>query len=280
MTSPKNDQGLHPQDSARHGTKLTVACAPGAREAVAFDSTLAALPRSFAPATDVEHADVVVIDGASGWTDRLPQGGSAHVVIVVEPGMPVLARLPLPVVADRAYAGNPVVETLSAPIDGVGVHALLELRATVPVADGPDSGLLPLLALARAATGRGVVSAHVTLRTARTLVAQGALDGGRPVLIHVVATNAERPEAVLRVVDASTSLTVSLPSSVAARPAIVTVSSPAGATQWPTVWETSHRAAWQRARDVVDGRRQGDALADIHADAETAQRLLSQHSDH
>lgn len=248
---------------------------------------------------DTTRADVVVIDGAPGWASHVADLEAARVVIVVEPEMPLLAdafgrpaedssrdgtdaspvaeshmSLPIPVVADRAYAGNPAVAGLAPAIGASSVRSLLELRATVPVDDGPAAALLPLLALARTASGRGVASAHVTLRTARTLVVQGALADGRPVLIHVIASNAVPPEALLRIVDASTSVTASLPSPVAARPAIVTVSAPDGAVRLPTIWQTSHRAAWQRARDVADGEQQGDSLADIRDDAELAARLL------
>ena len=103
---------------------------------------------------------------------------------------------------------------------------------------------------------------------------QGGLADGRPVLVTTTVTDAVPESATIRIVDAHTVFEAWLPAAGAARPALVVVTGPHGATRLPTLWETSHRAALRRARDILRGEGTGDDLTAFVSDAALVQRLL------
>jgi hypothetical protein len=67
---------------------------------------------------------------------------------------------------------------------------------------------------------------------------------------------------------------LTLPDPSNARPAVLVHTTSTGATTTPTIWETSHRAAWRRLHAAVTGARLTNDLADLRADLMIAGQAL------
>ena len=68
---------------------------------------------------------------------------------------------------------------------------------------------------------------------------------------------------------------LTLPDPGTARPAVLVNTTSTGATTTPTIWETSHRAAWRRLHATVSGARLTNDLADLRADLILTGQILS-----
>lgn len=245
------------------------ATAPGAA------TTIASLPLSFAQTT--ARPDVVLIDGSEDWLEQVCSGAraGARAAVVIEPTTFQSGRsAPIPVVVDTAYAGNPSISAIRQHVSAVETGALLEVRAIMPTTVSAEQALRSLLSVIRATTDEVLVVPAVPINTAHGFTVQGTLSDGREALITLTKTNALPERVTVRVVGARTTVEAAIPAASVARPAVITVSEPDGAIQLPTLWETSHRAALRRVREVLVGADVGDDLSVFAADAELAHQLL------
>jgi len=257
---------------------LTVGLAELTDDAHRIDVTLASLPISFASVDVADTVDVAIIDGNEGWPARVEDAFAegARVVVLIEPASgESIGHSPGPVIVDRVYAGNPAVAALSGVLADFSPSALLEIRATVATGAEMRSRLCGLLALSRASTNEELVDAEVVAHSLGGLVIRARQANGRPVLLTITVTDAV-PEAVsLRVIGTAAAVEATIPAANAARPALVTVSDGHGRRQLPTLYETSHRAALRRARDIVRSGAGGDDLKAVGADGALAGRLMN-----
>ncbi|GAB3397753.1 hypothetical protein GCM10027568_33820 [Humibacter soli] len=261
---------------------LTVGLAELTDGAHRTDVTLASLPISFESVDLADTVDVVIVDGNDGWAVRVEDAFArgARVVVLIEPTSgESIGHNPGPVIVDRVYAGNPAVAGLPGVLADLSPSALLEIRATVKVGAHLGASLHGLLALARTSTNAELIDAQVVARSRGGLVVRGRQANGRPVLLTVTVTDAVPEGVSLRVIDAHAAVEAEIPSASTARPAIVTVADEFGRRQLPTLYETSHRAALRRARDVIHRIGNGDDLSAVCADATLADRLINSTTD-
>ena len=241
-------------------------------------ATLASLPLSFT--TTHSRAEVVLIDGAEGWPERVADAAreGARVVVVLEPTAPGDHEpVAIPTILDQPYAGNPALPAIAENVALADVAGLLEIRAIASVGSSRETVLRSLLSLLRAAAGRQLEGGEAVVTASDGLIVRGSLGDGRPVLITSTVTDALPECATIRLVAARSTFEATLPTANAARPARVVRFDENGARRWPELWETSHRVAVRRARDLLRGDTddRGDDLAEFAADAELAHRLLT-----
>lgn len=233
-------------------------------------ATLASLPLSFAAATEL--AELVVVDGGEGWSERIAAAGPVRAAIVVEPratGDPG----GVPIVIDRSLAGNPVMPAIAARLADIDTAALLEVRISAGVDAELRDILTEAIALSRAVTGSALAELRSLDRGHRGATLRGRDASGRPVLLSVTLSDSVVPSARVRAIAQERSLDAHLPARGAARPARLTVSGPEGAMLLPTLYETAHRAAWRRTLRVLRGEEPGDQADDIRADLELVDSL-------
>lgn len=254
---------------------LTVLVQDGAADPGDIPAVLASLPESLRPFGDgPEPADLVAVAGGPGWTARSVEALADGVrgVLVIDPVSEDVTRLrddarrySVPVVVARPYAGNPAIAVVAPYFAGAEWPELLEARLVVPVGADLAHALLDQLALVTAAAG-ALERVRTLVWTGHGYVLHGDRAGGRRAVLTAVATSAVPPSAALRQLGAAGAVRLEVPAPLSARPALATVTRPDGRTLLPTLWETSHRAAWRRLRDLVAAVEQATDLSDLDRD--------------
>lgn len=230
-------------------------------------ATTATLPVSLRGA-DGPVADLVVVDGTSGWTDRLrgalargPRGA-----LLIDPRtedaatVRALAGSGSRIALGERYAGNPAIA------------ALLEQRpeplaapgAITGAVTGPDRkhAALELLRLLRALGLRVAELRRVDAAGATLLL--GRSNEGASIALHAIEGGRERAE--LRIRSFAGVATLELPPATSARPALVRIVDEAGERMLPTIYETAERAALRAL--VAEEASAADALGGLADDLE------------
>ena len=244
-------------------TAITIAPRAGIEAVTA--AVLSSLPVSYTATAADATADVVVVAGSSDWPSvvdhLLGEGSAAAIVVHPEPAdLAALPRTPGLVVIDSVWAGNPAVPAAAGHFGRAATASqLVECR----VITGPDrplgANLLDLAALIRSLIGplRGVsvlqYDSHGFFATAKA--------ADLSVSLSVVRSSALAPQASVRLLTDDGGVEMVIPDPSTARPAEVMITNGDGLQRLPTVWESSHRAAWRRARTLLDSRATAPDLA-------------------
>ncbi|MFD1713786.1 hypothetical protein ACFSBZ_04815 [Amnibacterium flavum] len=228
---------------------------------------LASLPESLHPVSS--DADLVGLRGTVGWT-RVAQGAldsGARGVVVVAPepvdrdALVALAdRSSAPVVLDSPWVHNPAVSAAAEHFRRLtGPSALVEARVELPLASDLFQAALDQLSLLRAAIGPVVALRYLRL-DGRGYDALGTLADGTTVSLAAILTGGLPAAATVRLVRPTEAVEVHLPAPDTATPGQAIVSGPDGAVLQVTKYESAHRAAWRRVRELVlTGGRSDDA---------------------
>jgi hypothetical protein len=234
-----------------------------------LDEVVASLPRSFAHVPRGGEADIAVVEGSAGWPERVrgAVSGGARGVVVLDPCSADSSSVAtaVPVVLSESWAGNPTVLAVAERWrSAVAGATLIESTVTEPVA-GRDAAELVLRQL-RLLRRLGVPDAQLesATRSHRSYSLAGRA-GTATVSLLGVATDAD-PEALdAFLIGVEETLKLRLHPSRTARPAQAKRLTTDGGELLPTIWETAHRAAFRRIRDVVLSGGGGDDL-DAFAD--------------
>jgi hypothetical protein len=245
---------------------VTVTADAGTSEICAI--VLSSLPVSYAPTDDLAPAQLITIDGGGAWPtavdDALGVAGRAAIVV-----HPVPADLTLSaarttaaasvVVIDSIWAGNAAVPIAAQHIAAAAPNAqLVECR----VISGPGRSLASSLTDA-AALVRALLAPISEIRLLHHddhgFVAS-ALCAGLAVSLSVTISTAVAPHAYVRVLTDDGGVEITLPHPATARPSEIVITDPDGSRTLPTIWESSHRSAWRRARALLDA---GTAAPDL-----------------
>lgn len=255
---------------------------PTGRAAGMTASVLASLPVSFAasPADGEVPVDVVIVDGSTGWPERVAEAISARAVgvVVVDPTAADLTALlnqtptnPTVVLVDSPWAANPVVADAATAIRSAALlGSRLESRIDLPPTRDLRRALLHQLMLVRELLGP-VTDLEVLTWSRSGYDAEGAA-GSCLVDFTAITSEAVSESATVRLITPDGSVELSIPSPATAQPARLTAVGPAGALLLPTRYESAHRATWRRLRSMVDA---GDlasslaALQHLHDDSAT-----------
>ncbi|WP_052207136.1 hypothetical protein [Sinomonas humi] len=255
--------------------QLTVTSSPEADAKGDVHQVVASLPVSL-HLSDAEASALVAIAGTPGWTESAlgAIASGARGLMIIEPCAADVASLKkradtlgVPVVIDTEWAHNPAVAAAAphfASLDDE--NSLLEARVNARVGADLEQVLLAQLALIRAAVGP-VASLTYARRNRHGYDALATLVSGARASLAAILTDAIPGSAALRMIKPKTAVTLTLPGAGTAAPGKVTVSGPEGATLLPTLWETSHRAAWRRLHTLADA---GQACEDLAAFADDA----------
>ena len=220
------------------------------RSEAATDAVLASLPLSYAPGRSDGHA-LTIVTGSIGWPATVAEAfdAGAMAVIVVWPQPADLGALRGRrgiVVLDSRWAPNPVMR----------------------------SALLDQLTLVRALIG-AVTDVRILTRSSHGFAAEG-LAAGHPVDFELVCTGAVPESARVRLLTQDGSVDLVVPHSGIAQPARLMITSPDGALQSPTLYESGHRASWRRVPDLLANPSAARDLEDFASDQETT-RTAFQH---
>jgi hypothetical protein len=245
---------------------VTVTADAGTSEICAV--VLSSLPVSYAPRDGLAPAQLITIDGSGAWPtvvdDALSSAGRAAIVV-----HPVPANLTLSaarttaaasvVVIDAIWAGNAAVAIAAQHIAAAAPNAqLVECR----VISGPGRSLASSLTDA-AALVRALLAPISEIRLLHHddhgFVAS-ALSAGLAVSLSVTISTALAPHASVRMLSDDGGVETTLPHPATARPAEIVITDPDGSRTLPTIWESSHRSAWRRARELLDA---GTAAPDL-----------------
>lgn len=255
-------------------TALPIFASGDVRTAWATDSVLASLPVSYCPSPTLAGS-VAVVGGTAGWPIAVAaaiENGSTG-VLVVAPEPADLTRLRdldhrCPIVIDSVWASNPVIPAAAAAIRSSSSGSRLECRVFVGSKRPLDAVLVDQLSLVRAvlspATGLRMLHRSDSGYTAEADTTTLAVD------LTAVRTDALPAHALLRLITADGSVEVQIPDGHTARPALITVTGPAGATLSPTVYETGHRATWRRLHRLLTDHESSHDIDDLEADIRTA----------
>ena len=254
-------------------TALTATGGPGTERVTAV--TLSSLPVSYASAKDPDRATVAVVDGVGEWPQEarhhLDRGSKATIVVHPEPAdLTPLRDAHGTLLVDSLWASNPAVPTAAGLfIPRMPRAALLECRIVLTAGRPQAAALLDAMALIRKLTGpaQEVRTIHVD---GRALVVS-ATSRQLPVRISILRSHAVPSSATVRMLTDDGGVEITVPHPDTARPAVVTLTDPAGTLQLPTLWESGHRATWRRAAAAI-GTGSPD-LADLEADQLLLDRL-------
>lgn len=242
-------------------TPLLVQARPDAEVAGAVGAVVASLPVSFAPAGS--QPDVVALAGTAGWTARATEAvrAGARGVVVVDPVTEDPAALAAAaaeagtaVVLDQAWAGNPALAESAArsALAGALADAVL-LDSVAWGAPETDTKVLLTRHLAAVmACGVELSGLRVIQRSANGYTVIGSLPGGAPAALHGITTSAVAATATVSVLTSSGRADITLPDASAGWPAEVRSVTSAGATMFPTLYESAHRHSWRRLHAAID----------------------------
>jgi hypothetical protein len=243
-------------------TPLRVQAGPDVEQAGAVGAVVASLPVSFAPAGGVP--DVVALAGTAGWTAAATEAVRSGVrgVVVVDPVAEhpaalaaAAAEAATAVVLDQTWAGNPALAESQAAARTAIATALAEAVLLDSVACGVP-GTDPKVLLTRhlgavLACGVELEDLRVIQRNANGYTVIGSLPGGAPAALQGITTSSLPATATVSVLTASGRADITLPDASAGWPAEVRSVTAAGATTFPTLYESAHRHSWRRLRAAV-----------------------------
>lgn len=218
-------------------------------------SVVASLPISLTLTGD-SAADLVAVDGAAGWPQRVRQacrdGALGVVLINPEPVEPALVPDPsgVPVVVDHRFAGNPALAGEEGILSGWGKDVLIEVATTVPAAADLASTLVDQLAVLHR-LGQPADRLQLLTWDDGGSYLRGTTAYGLRFLISAHVTRGRARSARVRALAADRAVDLTLPDPATARPARLVSTTSGGAALAPTLWETSHRAAWRRLHTAV-----------------------------
>jgi hypothetical protein len=261
-------------------TILEVSATTEARAGGDIAPVIASLPVSLVAAgPDAGGPDLVAVDGGPGWpqraADRLAHGVRGLVVIQPVPVAP--AEVPtasgVPVVVDYRFAGNPAIETAADAFARWPADAMIEVSVV-----GSDSADLGRILVDQLATLRrlGQAAAELDRLTWRAsgYYLRGATATGSPLLVSAHVTIGEPSALRVRGLAADGAVELTVPNPGTARPAYLVRITRDGATTAPSLWETSHRAAWRRLHAAVTETQPTADLSDLRKDLAVAGRVL------
>lgn len=241
-------------------------------------AVVASLPVSFATAAQGERAHVAAIEGGPGWprrlTEALDQGPRGLVIVDPTPVRPdEVPDASVPVVVDHRFSGNPALAGAAGAFGRWPASAMIEVAAIV--SDGADLEATVVDALA-ALRRVGQPAARLTRLTwgQTGYYLSGSTTGGSPLLLSAHVTRGAAPSLRVRGLAHDRVVELSLPDPGTARPAVLVSTTKAGAVTAPTLWETSHRAAWRRLHAAVRGDEPTHDLAELRADLSVASQVL------
>ncbi len=247
---------------------LRVAAGEGAEPVTA--AVLSSLPISFAPAADLQAAEVVVVAGVAGWPTRVQQiveGGAAAIVVQPEPAdvAPLLSSVGR-VAIDSTWAGNPATMLAAEHFATAAAYGGTLLECQVIIGDVRSAGaaLLDVAALIRSLLAP-LRELRVLRHDRRGFVASGVA-GGVGVTLSVHRSTAVPAQARVRLLTPSGGVEVTLPDSETARPAEIVITTPQDQQLLPTLWESPHRATWRRLSDTLAAGTPSADLSEFHAD--------------
>lgn len=246
----------------------------------AIAPVIASLPASlrWEGAGNEVSADLVVLDGGLGWPqsalDAIPHGVRGLMLVRPTPVTPdEVPQLPVPVVIDHRFASNPAVASTAHHFDSWPAEALVEVSALIAEPADAERLLLDQLATLRRLGLPPVILERLTWSPSGYHL-RGTASSGAPLLLSAHVTTGAPPHLRVRGLAPEVAVELSVPDPGTARPAVIVRTTQDGATTEPTLWESSHRAAWRRLHTaVVDGIATDD-LADLRADLEVAGHVL------
>ena len=260
-------------------TALRVSAATDAEVAGDIVTVIASLPISLVGAESGTRGELVAVHGGPGWPERTAECLLHHVrgLLIVHPTPVSTNQVPdvvsVPVVVDYRFAGNPALAAAAEAFVGWPAGAMIEVAAVVPDASSLDETLVDQLATLRR-LGQPAVELHRLTWNGSGYYLRGSTTAGSPVLVSAHVSSGARPSLRVRGLAADSGVVLTLPDPGTARPAVLVNTTSTGATTTPTIWETSHRAAWRRLHAAVTGARLTNDLADLRADLTIAGQAL------
>jgi hypothetical protein len=257
-------------------TPLRVSAATDAEVAGDIATVIASLPISLVGAEPEQRGDLVAVHGGPGWPERTAECLLHRVrgLLIVHPTPVSPTDVPevssVPVVVDYRFAGNRALAAAAMAFDGWPAGAMIEVAAVVPDESSLDETLVDQLATLRR-LGQPAVELHRLTWDGSGYYLRGSTTAGSPVLVSAHVSSGARPYLRVRGLAA---VELTLPDPGTARPAVLVNTTSTGATTTPTIWETSHRAAWRRLHAAVTGARLTYDLADLRADLTIAGQAL------
>jgi hypothetical protein len=245
----------------------------GTDDALAGDTVpvIATLPISLKSTELGLPADLYMVHGGPGWLERTAESLLYELrgLLIVQPTPVLASRVPdvstVPVVVDYRFAGNPAMASAAEAFVGWPTDAMIEVAATDHDAATLGTTLVDQLATLRR-LGQPVADLHRLTWNDSGYYLRASSIMGPPVLLSAHVSSGVRPSLRVRGLAADTAVELTLPDSDTARPAVLVRTTPSGATTLPTLWETSHRAAWRRLHDAASGGRLTNDLVDLRAD--------------
>ncbi|GAB3260594.1 hypothetical protein [Kineosporia babensis] len=228
-------------------------------------AVVASLPVSLRLA---EPSDLVALEGGPGWPERVA-AATARGVMVVHPTPAAPEAVPAhpgaPVVLNYRFADNPVMPTAARLFTDWPADAMIEAAAVVAQPAELDGVLLDQLATLRRLGSPAVELTRLTWSSAGYYLSAVTRTGVR-LLLSAHVTTATSPQLRIRGLAPSVALELTLPDPGTAQPAVLVRTTDAGATKFPTLWESSHRAGWRRLVAAVDGTTPADDLTGLRTD--------------
>ena len=261
-------------------TPLRVSAATDAEVAGDIATVIASLPISLVGAESEQRGDLVAVHGGPGWPERTAECLLHRVrgLLIVHPTPVSPTDVPevssVPVVVDYRFAGNRALAAAAMAFDGWPAGAMIEVAAVVPDESSLEETLVDQLATLRR-LGQPAVELHRLTWNGSGYYLRGSTNAGTPVLVSAHVSSGARPSLRVRGLAADSGVVLTLPDPGTARPAVLVNTTSTGATTTPTIWETSHRAAWRRLHTAVSGARLTNDLADLRADLILTGQILS-----
>ena len=207
---------------------------------------------------------IIGVTGTGTWAAQAT-AAVRHGALAIVVEAPVLAGLKNVSTAAQSrvvlawdFAANPGVHAAAAEAEAMrGGAGIAKGAVTVGRSTDIQVALLDLLVAAVRVFGE-ISMLTVRHRDHHCLYLTGHLEGGAPLTLSVVVTNAYPFAMDLRLLTGEGGLDVHVPSPATAAPAEVRVADADGERLLPTVWVTSRRASWQDAAAVAAGATSGD----------------------
>jgi hypothetical protein len=234
-----------------------IAVPSDALDAAGAVESVASLPETFRVGAS-GRPRVGVVRGTGWMQDALDELGRGSDGILVVPSagatdpaaVAALRQSSRPVVIDDRWSHNPGVATLAAALAGIADAELLELSAHIDEDDDLADAFIDLVVLADQLAGP-LESIDPASTGAEVMNATGVAAGSRGILVSVRRSAVGPGSARIRAVGRSQAVDAVLPDPSTAAPATVRLHGSDGVIHCPTVFESSHRAAWRVLADAV-----------------------------